>query len=461
MTQTGETGRALNPALEGPPFLGYLKFAVPSVIALMAVSAAPIVDGLFIANYLGVEALAAVNLVIPVLTLAFGVPYMIAIGGSVSCGKFIGEKNREAASDVFSKTVIIGIVYSLALVFGGALASEELFAVLGAGPDLYPLMQEYFGTLLWFLPVQIMAINYYYFVRISGFPTLASTAIVTGVITNIVLNYVLIGVLGFGLRGAAFATGISALVMLVIMLGHWFSGESWLRFNPFPSEWRHMLGVAYNGLSEFIDESSSGFVTFILNLIVIGSLGYAGVAAFSVVSYSLFIGFLFFYGLSEALQAVCSQCYGARDEKRMRQFLVVTAVFVISSALLFSSLLLAFGENFILFFIDPSETELISMSKGFIAILWPIFVFAGLNFNIAAYLTAVHQPTASAIVAILRAAVFPLGLLYILTEFYPDIPFLVAITAGEMLTLIVTVFLFIRYRPSALASHLARARMSR
>jgi Na+-driven multidrug efflux pump len=114
---------------------------------------------------------------------------------------------------------------------------------------------------------------------------------------------------------------------------------------------------------------------------------------------------------------------------------------------LFSILLLAFGDVFIGFFIDAGEADLITLSKGFIAILWPIFVFNGLNVMVAAYLTAIHRPSPSAVVAILRALVFPLGLLYLITEFFPEIPFLAAITAGEMLTLFITVSLFMTYRP--------------
>lgn len=439
---------SINPALEGNPVSGYLKFAVPSVIALLALSAAPIIDGLFIANYLGVKALAAVNLIIPVFTIAFGVSYMIAIGGAVSAGKLIGEENKQAASDIFSKTIIVGLIYSVAFSLAGMLGSEKLFALLGAQPSLYPLMHDYFNILLWFFPIQTLAVVYYYYVRITGFPKLVSVAIVLGVVTNFALNYLLIALLDYGLQGAAIATGISALVMLGVMLLYRLSEQGWLEFRLMQSNWKDMAQATYNGLSDFVDEISAGLVTFILNLIVIARLGADGVAAFGVVSYSLYIGVLFFFGLSESLQAVCSQCFGAKNVIRMQQFVNVTLVFTVISAVLFSALLLSFGDVFIGFFIDPAEVNLTNTSKGFIAILWPIFIFNGLNIIISAYLTAIHQPGASATVAILRALIFPLGFLYILTEFFPHIPFLVAITAGEIVTLIIATFLYLKFRPA-------------
>ena len=439
-----------NPALKGNTLSAYLHFAIPSVVGLLAWSAAPIIDGLFIANYLGVLALASVNLIIPVFTMAFGITYMISSGGSVRAGKYIGEGNREAASNIFSKSLIVGVIYSLLFVSLGAVGSEVLFAQLGASPALFSYMHEYYDILLWFFPVQVLSIIYYYFILMTGFPRLASAAIIIGTLANLILNYLLIGVFALGLKGAAFATGISAVLMLGVMLLYKRSPRGWLEFKLLQTDWKEMIQSAYNGISEFIDETSAGIITFVMNLIVIGMYGEKGVAAFSVVSYSLFIGILFFFGLSEALQAVCSQCYGARDAERLKQFLKLATGLTMASGLLFSGLLLVFGDAFIGFFLDSSEIALIDTAKSFISILWPIFIFAGMNIIFVAYLTSVHRPTASAVVAVLRAFVFPLGLLFVITQRFPEIPFLVAVTAGEMLAFLVAVWLLLKHRPGKL-----------
>lgn len=440
--------KSINPALEGSPVVGYLKFAIPSVIALLAMSAAPIIDGLFIANFVGVEGLAAINLIIPVFTIVLGVAYMIAIGGSVTAGKFIGEKNQEAASDIFSKTLIVGILYSFLLLLAGNVWSEGLFALLGAQPDLFPLMHDYLDWLLWFMPTYIVGIVYYYYVRISGFPTLVSVAIVVGVLINVILNYLLIGLLNYGLAGAAIATGISSIVMLLIMLTYRLFKDSWLRFNFPKSDWKIMARAAYNGISDFMDEVSAGIVTFVLNLIVIKTWGSGGVAAFSVAIYSLYVGYLFYFGLSEALQAVSSQCFGAKNVYRLREFLKINTIMVVISGALFTTILFFFGEVFIGFFIDPGEADLVALSRSFILILSPIFIFNGLNIMISGYLTAVHRPGPSASIAVLRAMIFPLALLYILINYFPEIPFPAAVTGGEILALVLAVFLFMKFRPS-------------
>jgi len=442
-----------NPALEGSPFIGYLRFAIPSLVGLLVLSAAPVIDGLFIANFLGVEALAAVNLLIPVFSILFGISYMLGIGGSVSAGKYIGEYNKPAANNIFGLTVIASLIYGVIVVIGGLLGSEALFKFLGAEPDLFPYLHAYFDTLLWFMPIEFLTVVMYYFVRIGGHPTLVTIAIIFSVITNISLNYLFLGVLGYGLEGAAIATGIAAIVMVIISLGYRFSGQAWLAFKPALSKWRELMFAAYNGISDFINEISAGVLIFVLNLIIIGRYGADGVAAFGVVNYSLLIGILVFFGYAEAMQAVCSQCFGAKKETRMKTFMWITMLFTIVSAVLFSGSLLIFGDNFIGLFASESEPEMIAISKGFIAILWPVFIFIGLNIVISAYLTTIQRPGASAIVSSLRALILPLGFLYLFLKHFPEIEFMTAILLAELIATIVAAGLFIKFRPSRLFVH--------
>lgn len=441
---------ALNPALSGSPVRAYLHFAVPSVLALLAWSAMPIVDGLFIARHLGILPLAAVNLIMPLFSVAFGVAFMISVGGSARAGKYIGEGNHRGANDVFSKTLIIGLAYALFFVLLGMLSSDLLFRMLGAGPDLFPFMHDYFDMLLWFFPVQILAVVFYYFVRIAGFPRLAGLSIVVCSLAKLVLNTLLILVADMGLSGAALSTGISTCLMLGILLLYRFSADNWLSFELQPSGWGKMLHTAYNGFSEFIDEISAGVVTYILNLIVIGSYGEKGVAALSVVNYSLFIGLMLFYGYSEALNAVCSQCYGAGKPERMGEFLRLVLGVTLITAVLLSLLVLVWGNTFVGFFIATAEPGLIELAEDFISVLWPIFLFNGLNVIIISYLTSIQRATASALVAVLRAFVLPLGLMFLFLNFLPQIPFVAAITLGEMLAFLVSCWLLMIHRPSRL-----------
>lgn len=119
-----------NSALEGPIFITFLKYLLPSMVGILAMSSASIVDGIFIGNYIGVPALAAVNLIIPILSVLFGVGLMLSIGGSVRAGKYLGQKNELSASAIFSKTIIAVAIYAIIIITIALLLESSLLRFL-------------------------------------------------------------------------------------------------------------------------------------------------------------------------------------------------------------------------------------------------------------------------------------------------------------------------------------------
>ncbi|WP_372809272.1 MATE family efflux transporter [Litorivivens sp.] len=111
-------------ALNGAIIPTFFKYLLPSLLGLLALTSASIVDGIFIGNYVGITALAAVNLIIPVTTLLFGVALMLIIGGSVRGGKYLGEGSADKASAIFSKTILAVGAYGVVVVALG-IAFEE------------------------------------------------------------------------------------------------------------------------------------------------------------------------------------------------------------------------------------------------------------------------------------------------------------------------------------------------
>ena len=103
-------------ALEGGIAPTFFKYLIPSLAGLIAMTSASLVDGIFIGNYVGVTALAAVNLIIPITALVFGIAMMLSVGGSVRAGKYLGEKNTAAASAIFSKTLLSVSVYGVVVI---------------------------------------------------------------------------------------------------------------------------------------------------------------------------------------------------------------------------------------------------------------------------------------------------------------------------------------------------------
>ncbi len=438
-----------NSALDGPIFTTFLKYLLPSIVGMLAMSSASLVDGIFIGNFVGVPALAAVNLIIPILSVLFGVGLMLSIGGSVRAGKYLGEKNGAAASAIFSKTLIAVVFYAIVIIAISLVLEPFLFRLLGAGEALAPLMSEYYRVVMPFLLAQLMTIVLYFFVRLDGFPSLAATALVIGAVLNVGLDYLFIAVFNWGLSGAAWATGLSQLMPLLTLLMYFFSRKRKLRFSLWQKNWSEVIQAAYNGLSEFINEISGGIIAFIFNLMLISRAGVEGVAAITVLNYLLMIGFMVYFSIADTAQVMISQNFGAQNAQRLKEFLKITFFMTSVVSLLTILILLLFNESLIYMFLDDRGTEgTVAMAIEFVYYVWPVFIFAGANMTISGYLTAIHLPFQSGIVSLSRSLIFPASLLILLFVLFDDNRFVIALPIGECLTFIIALAYFIRHKPA-------------
>jgi len=440
-----------NDALEGPIVPTFIKYMMPSLLGLIAMTSASLVDGMFIGNYEGVTALAAVNLIIPITTLLFGVSMMISIGGSVRGGKYLGEKNTAAASAIFSKTLMFMVVYGLIVIALGLMFEAEIFATLGADKTLFPVMSEYYRIIFPFLFFQFIVIQIYFFIRLDGFPNLAATGLAIGAVVNISLDYLFIAIYGWGLAGAALATGLSEVISLAVRLAYFFQPQRKIFFSLRQKNWREVFQAAYNGISEFINEVSGALIGFIFNWMLIQRAGVTGVAAITLVNYLLFIGFMAYFAISDSIQVIISQNYGARNPQRIRAFLRTAGIMIVGVSAGIISLLIAGSESLIGLFIDiERDSETLVLALEFVAYVWPVFIFAGFTMLISGYLTAVHLPFQSALVASCRSLIMPAGLLVLFYMLLADYRFVAAISVAEAISFVIAVTLYLYHTPNSI-----------
>lgn len=440
-----------NPILNGPYWPVFFRYALPSVAGLLALTTANIVDGIFIGNFAGADALAALNLLIPWFTLLFGLALALAIGGTVRAGRYLGEANPHAASAIFSKSLMATLALALTGALVGLIFHDSIYRVLGASPDIYPLMSEYFLVIIWVLVAQLVTMVLYYFVRVDGYPGLATTALVTGAVANILLDALLVGYLDYGLRGAAVATGLAQVLQLGVLARYFFKASRKLHFRLRQRHWREVPRAFANGVSEWINELSVGLVMLLINWLLMTTQGVAGVAAFTVVNYLIFLSLMVFYGISDAMHVLISHNLGAGNAERIRHFMGCGVTVVLGMALGLVTMILLFGNLVVRLFLDTAADPATALlADRFLAILWPLFLVNGINVLLSVYLTAMHQALPSALVAFSRSLVLPALLLIGIARFAPEWPLLVALPLAEWLTFGLAMALFLRFRPQRL-----------
>lgn len=448
-----------NPALTGAVLPTFFYYAVPSMVGLVALTTTSLVDGVFVGNYVGADALASVTLLVPLLTVLYALALMFAIGGSVGAGTHIGADDPATASSVFSQILIATVATTTLFAFASIIFEPWLFRLLNVPPGLVPMVGEYFGILRWALIVQLTTMVLYYFVRADGHPVLATVALVAGSLGNIILDLFFVCQWNWGLAGAAWSTAIAQVVQGGLLCAYFFSRRRTLHFVWKQTRWQHLCRACYNGVSEFINEISAGIIIWLLNFLLIARLGVGGVAAFSVVSYYIYLSLMLTYGVADALHLLVSQNHGAGKQQRIRHFLTIAIVASGGIGLVLSTSLLLFRDQLTGWFLSGEDAAIVAEAGRLALAVWPLFLVNGVNVILSCYLTAIHQPAPSAIVATLRGLVLPACLLLGFAHLFDQAgfrdhvsqwSFLWALPLAEWITLGVAVILCLRHHPERL-----------
>ncbi len=428
--------------LSGPPGRVFLHYAIPSVLGLGALSSATVVTAIFMGNYVGVAALAAVNLSMPAVSLLFAVAFMFAMGGSVITGKLLGEGNPDAACDVFSKIMILAFGIALAIALPSLLFIDHVVSLLGANSETAGLLVSYLTILLCIAPLTTTAYTLYYFVMVDGRPILACSSLVVSSLVNVAMNWLFVVKMELGIVGAAFAMAGSYLALLSVLIPHFFGPLANLRLRWPTGSWKPILRAAVNGVSEFTNELSVGVVTLLFNWTLIKRFGTEGVAAFTVVEYVMFVGIMLSYGFADAVQPLISKNLGARNIPRIYQFFRIGIITTLVISFAMSALLFFVPEVLIGVFMEDSAETTMQIALGFAHYFWPAPLMIGANVMLTVFFTATDQPLPSAMIAASRSLILPATFLLVLPIWLGDTGVFITLPAAEFVALSLALFLF-------------------
>ena len=428
----------------------FFQYSIPSVLGMLAISSANIVDGFFIGNYVGDFGLAAINISLPIFSFLFGFALILAIGSSVVSGKLIGEGDIKNASNIFTKTIISITLFSFIICSFLFLNIENILYLFGADENLTKIAIEYLSVILIFIPFLMIGVVLDYFVRVDNRPNLAFIALLSSALINFILDYFLIVYLQKGIFGAGLATGISQLALIFILLPHFFSKKATLKFVKPIGNYIQIIKALYNGASEFVNEISIGIMTLIFNYVMIKNFGVEGIAAFTVIEYLLFIGVMISFGISDSLQPIISKNFGAKKSKRIEEFLKLAFISTSLVGFIMIILLLFIPDTLTNIFLEDTNYKTKQLVVNFVSFIWIIFLFDGINLVVSSYLTAIHKPLASMIIALSRSFIFPVFFLFTLPILFNENGIFMSIPMAEFITFLIALILYKRFSPKRL-----------
>lgn len=423
-----------------------LRFTFPSIIMMIFTSIYSVIDGLFVSNFAGKTALAAINIIYPFIMAVGALGFMMGTGGSALVGRLLGEGEKEKANKTFSlivyTTAIAGILLS-ALAF---LLVPTVSRLFGASGQLLDYCILYGRICFLSMPCFMLQNVFQCFFITAEKPRLGLDVVLSAGITNMVLDFLFVAVFGLGLKGAAIATVcgeiIGGLVPILYFAGR---NHSLLRLGRTSFDAESILKTCTNGSSELMTELSSSVVTVLYNTQLMKIAGENGVAAYSTIMYVNFIFVAIFLGYSLGSAPIISFHYGAgnHDElKNMRQkSLRLIAVWGIGMTIISHIFALPFARFFVGY-----DSELLAMTIHGFRIYAFVYLLNGFNIFGSSFFTALNNGMVSATISFLRTLVFEVICILLLPVFFGIDGIWSAVLVAEALALCVTSFFLITKR---------------
>ena len=424
-----------------------LRFVFPSIVMMIFTSIYSVVDGLFVSNFVGKTALASINLILPFLMGLSALGFMIGTGGSAIVAKTLGEGDPKRANSYFSMLVYVTAIGGIILALLGMLLVPSVVSFLGAEGELLSNCILYGRISFISMPAFMLQNVFQSFFVTAEKPKLGLAVIITAGVTNMILDLLFVGILGFGLAGAAVATVCGEMIGGLFPI-FYFSGKnsSLLRLGKTQFNGRILMQTCVNGSSELMTNLSSSIVNSLYNIQLMKFAGENGVAAYAAIMYVNFIFIAIFLGYSIGSAPIISYHYGAGNDGELKNLYKKSLQLVGSWGILLFVLAQLLATPLAKLFVGYDSTLLAMTQTGF-RIYSLVYIINGFNIFGSSFFTALSNGVVSAVISFLRTLVFQIGAVLILPIVFGGINGIwSSVTVAELLTLCITITFFVRQR---------------
>lgn len=421
-----------------------LRFSIPSIIAMLLETIITITDGYFTGNYVGENALAAINMGLPILYFYLGIGLCVGVGGTVICGKMLGAKDKHKASEVFSQTVVTAAMVCILTSFAVALLFSPILRVLRADGNLSVYFTQYYKIMLFTYPMMVIGTILGMFIRMDGKPQVCMMVSIVSCILNTVLDYILVGRLALGVQGSAIASFVVQAIAVIVQVVYFMEASLNIRFQRFRFDRTVNKETILNGSSEFIGEMASAISMFAFNYVLMKYVGTEGVASFTILGFAVYGYSMIAIGFGQGLTALVSVCWGAKEWKTATELHKITNRILFGIGILFAIFFVVLGRRYAsMFGCSRGVEDMVSEGFRFYAVT---FLIMGYNVINSMYFTSCGDALSSAIISSLRGIVLLLAFVLIFPAIWGMTGVWMAAPATETLTAIVSVFLIIKQK---------------
>jgi len=423
----------------------FIRFILPSIAAQWVFALYQLVDGIFVARGVSETALTAVNISLPFVAGMFSISILFAIGNSTIVAIKLGQGKHQEANEIFTQNVFLSLLISLLISVIVLLNLESFARFLGATDNILPYAMDYIGTITPFAFAYILSYSFETLIKTDGHPKLATIFVTCGAVLNCVLDYLLVIVLQFGVKGAAFATGFSQTVVIVLYLTHFLGKNANIRFRKFKFRVDVIGRQIRNGLSSGITEFSSGIIIFFFNQAILMYLTEDALVSYTIISYVNNLVIMSMTGIAQGAQPLIGYYLGKGRMDKCKKLLKYSLVSGMAFAILSVAVCFGLAGGIVSLFLEDMGTELAFYSIRVFRIFTASFLLAGLNVVIGGYFTSVEEAGFATAISLTRSIVAMVGALIVLTKVFGGEGIWWAPMLAEGTCLVMTAVMFASY----------------
>ncbi len=424
--------------------------AVPASIGILVMSLNVLVDSIFVGNWIGSIAIAAINVVLPVSFFIGALGMSIGVGGSSIISRALGANNKEKAFTVFGNQITLTLIITITMVVVGLTFIESIIPAFGGKGTIYDPAKIYYTIVLYGVPFLALCMMGNTVIRAEGKPKFAMIAMIIPSVGNLFMDYLFIYVFDWGMAGAAWATTIGYVLCFLYVGYFFFSKHSEMKI-----QWKH-LGLDFPVVREI---GSLGFVTLarqavvsiiylIMNNILFTLGGEAMVAVYAIIGRMLMFALFPVFGVTQAFLPIAGFNYGAEKYQRVRKTINTAITYASLLATVVFIGLMIFPEAITSLFLSDKpgmsahdlETNSFVLENAPNAMRW---VFAAtpiiaLQLIGAAYFQAIGKAIPALLLTLSRQGFFFIPLILILPRIYGEIGVWISFPIADVLATIVT-----------------------
>lgn len=417
-----------------------IKQALPASVGILVMSLNILVDTIFVGNWIGTTAIAAINIVLPVSFFIAALGMAIGVGGSSVLSRALGAGKSEKALKTFGNQITLTLSLTVFLVVFGLIFQSQIIPLFGGKGNIFSLAKIYYVIVLYGVPILALCMMGNTVIRAEGKPKYAMYAMLIPSVSNLFLDYIFIKVFEFGMYGAAWATTGSYFLSFVFILWFFLSGrtELKLKLNHFIPIFSLVKEISSLGFVTLSRQAMVSITYLLMNNILFGLGGETLVVVYAIIARMLMFSLFPVYGITQGFLPIAGYNYGASLMGRVKQTINTATIYATLLASFVFIFLVVFPEQIILLF----TKDTLVLSKAPSAMLWvfaatPIIAIQLIG---AAYFQAVGKAKPALLLTLSRQGFFFIPLILILPKFYGELGVWISFPISDVLSTLITAY---------------------